>query len=55
MSNCDHDLEIVDDSFDHEYGCQQQYYYRCILCDATHEEDSQIPEQVDFDDQDYDD
>jgi len=42
----DHDLEVVDDSFDHEHGCEQVFYYRCAVCDATHDEDNKIPEQV---------
>jgi hypothetical protein len=32
---CDHDWEEVDESFDHEFGCEQVYYRRCKICDAT--------------------
>ena len=42
----DHELEVVDASYDHEYGCLQVYYWQCVLCGATHNEDSNIPEQV---------
>lgn len=31
----DHDWETVDDSFDHEYGCEQILYRRCIVCGET--------------------
>lgn len=40
----DHDLECVDESFDHEFGCEQILYMACITCGATHEEDADIPE-----------
>ena len=30
----DHDWELQDDSFDHEFGCEQIQYYRCEICDA---------------------
>ena len=42
----DHELDVIDDSYDHEYGCEQVFYYRCSVCDATHDEDSRIPENV---------
>lgn len=35
MSNpepCDHEWECVDDSFDHENGCEQIVFQRCELC-----------------------
>lgn len=47
---CDHDLEIEDESFDHEFGCEQIYFYRCLICGNTHIEDPTIPEQVTFND-----
>lgn len=31
----DHDLQFQDDSFDHEYGVQQIYYWRCECCDVV--------------------
>ena len=37
---CDHDWELVDDSFDHEYGTEQIGYYRCALCDEEKPYDS---------------
>lgn len=43
----DHDLSIIDDSFDHEYGCEQVFYYQCDECGATHQDDGRIPERVD--------
>jgi len=46
-ARCDHELVIKDDSFDHEFGCEQIFYYECELCGATHEDDNTIPEQVD--------
>lgn len=42
----DHNLEVVDESFDHEYGCEQVFFYRCSVCGAIHEDDSCIPEHV---------
>lgn len=36
---CDHDWEVVDDSFDHEYGCERIVFERCRLCDAEQEYD----------------
>ena len=32
---CDHDWVFMDESFDHEFGCQQVYYWKCALCEAT--------------------
>ncbi len=32
---CDHEWKPVDDSFDHEYGCEQVHYWRCDKCEAT--------------------
>lgn len=36
---CDHDWEVVDESFDHEYGCERIVFERCRLCDAEQEHD----------------
>lgn len=36
---CDHEWEVVDDSFDHEYGCEQIVFLRCELCGAETEYD----------------
>jgi hypothetical protein len=36
-NECDHDWIEVDDSFDHEYGTEQIFYYVCAKCDATKE------------------
>lgn len=33
--DCDHDWELQDDSFDHEYGTELVHYWRCIKCEAT--------------------
>jgi hypothetical protein len=35
LEACDHDWKFVDDSFDHEFGCQQVHSFRCEKCDAT--------------------
>lgn len=34
---CDHEWEVVDDSFDHEYGTEKIVFERCVLCDAEQE------------------
>ena len=44
---CIHELVVNDDSFDHDFGCEQIIYYSCELCGATHEDDKTIPEYVD--------
>lgn len=31
---CEHDWEVVDDSFDHEFGTQKIVFERCLKCDA---------------------
>lgn len=31
---CDHEWEVIDDSFDHEYGCEVIVFERCQLCSA---------------------
>lgn len=46
MCDSGHELIIINDSFDHEFGCEQIFYYQCSVCDATHEEDDRIPEHV---------
>ena len=33
--NCDHEWELKDDSFDHEFGCEQIQYYECVKCEET--------------------
>lgn len=45
MSDCDHEWEVIDDSFDHEYGTEQIVFQRCVLCDAE-----QDYEPITFDD-----
>lgn len=53
MQKCDHDLELIDESFDHEYGTEYIQYMQCTKCDATNEDDPKIPSPDDyFDDQD---
>jgi len=32
---CDHEWKFQDDSFDHEFGCEQVHYWECELCGAT--------------------
>jgi hypothetical protein len=41
----DHDWEFCDESFDHEYGCEQVHYFVCRNCEETR----------DMEDGDYDD
>lgn len=36
---CEHEWEFVDDSFDHEYGCERIFYERCLNCLAEREHD----------------
>lgn len=31
----DHHWELQDASFDHEFGCEQVYYYECQHCGKT--------------------
>jgi hypothetical protein len=38
-NDCDHEWELVDDSFDHEYGCERIVYYVCTKCDAQKDVD----------------
>lgn len=40
----DHELEVVNDSFDHEFGTEVIQYMQCGTCGATHDEDASIPE-----------
>lgn len=35
VTECDHEWDVIDDSFDHEYGCEIIVFQRCALCDAT--------------------
>ena len=30
---CDHEWEVIDYSFDHEYGTEKIVFERCLLCD----------------------
>ncbi len=43
---CDHEWEVVDDSFDHEHGREVIVFRRCLLCDEESEYD---PPQFDDD------
>jgi len=38
---CDHEWEVVDDSFDHEFGCEKIVFERCLVCDAEREHEPQ--------------
>jgi hypothetical protein len=42
----DHTLEAINDSFDHDLGCETIEYLQCEVCGATHDEDSSIPEDI---------
>lgn len=35
----DHDWKFVDDSFDHEFGTERDFYYKCKHCNATKDPD----------------
>jgi hypothetical protein len=39
VEECDHDWEVVDDSFSHEFGTQVVVYQRCLICDAVSDYD----------------
>lgn len=43
---CDHDYELVDDSFDHEFGTEQIVYRRCKTC--GHEAEADPPSADDY-------
>ncbi len=32
---CDHEWQVQDDSFDHEFGTEKVIYERCVKCDET--------------------
>ena len=32
---CDHEWEFIDDSFDHEWGCEQAHSWECHKCGET--------------------
>lgn len=36
---CDHEWEVVNDSFDHEYGCEVIVFERCVLCGVERSHD----------------
>jgi hypothetical protein len=46
FDQCDHELEVCNESFDHEYGCEQIWIERCFKCD---EERPHEPQQFDDD------
>lgn len=37
LISCDHEWEVIDESFDHELGCEQIVFERCKLCDEERE------------------
>jgi len=39
----DHDYEVIDDSFDHEYGTEQIFYKRCKNCGHETEYEADEP------------
>lgn len=43
---CDRDWEVIDDSYDHQYGCETIIFERCSLCDAERDHE---PESFDDD------
>lgn len=38
---CDHEWEVVDDSFDHEFGTEVIVFERCLDCNATRQHEPQ--------------
>jgi len=44
---CDHQWQVVNESFDHEFGVEIIIYQRCDLCDA--ERDYDPPDYADGD------
>lgn len=36
---CDHEWEVIDDSFDHALGCEQIVFQRCAVCGKEREYD----------------
>ena len=44
----DHNLELIDDSFDHEFGTESIFYWHCIDCDAESGEKG-IPQYNSYD------
>jgi hypothetical protein len=43
-ADCDHAWEVVDDSYDHEFGTENIVFERCIHCDEEREHE---PRQFD--------
>jgi hypothetical protein len=39
FAECDHDWEVCNESFNHEYGCEQIWVDRCRLCDEERPHD----------------
>jgi hypothetical protein len=35
-----HEWELIDDSFDHQFGVELIYYYQCAHCGLTKDADS---------------
>lgn len=33
--DCDHEWEVRDDSFDHEFGTEVIIYEKCVKCELT--------------------
>lgn len=40
MKDCDHEWEIIDQSYDHEYGCETIIFQKCIICGEERDYDS---------------
>ena len=38
---CDHDWQVVDESFDHEYGREKVVFVRCQKCDLERDYEPQ--------------
>ena len=39
---CDHEWEVIDESFDHEMGCEQIIYLQCSVCGKEKKYDTPV-------------
>lgn len=49
LVNCDHEWELIDESFDHEFGTEQRYHYECSKCGQVDDLRTLEPEYFDDD------
>lgn len=48
QADCDHDWKDVDDSFDHELGCEVIRFCRCEICGKTKPQED-VDDEPDYD------